>query len=539
MLHSVANLRREFVACVALLLTCLLLGGSSQNGLLVTFLVQLASIPALVIALNGLMQADGGTIRRLRVPLVLAALLLLVPLIQLLPDPWTAGLVAVPATPGGIPMLAHPAFTVDPAATVRAALAMIPCITVFLLAVQLGSEERQRLVVTVLGVAGASVILGALQIFGGPSSVLRPYVFTNAEDAVGFFANRNHLAALLYSALVFAGAFLLDAMGATQPSAGSDPHSKRNWSSIVTVIAMGALMIGLLAGEVITRSRGGLILTVVGVFGLGLLTLTERGGSTRSILARAVTGALVLAGIGAALSVIASPQVAARLLESVSRDPLADSRIQFARNTYALAWSFLPFGSGLGTFTAVYPTVERTVELLPKTFINHAHNDFAEAWLETGYLGVGVMAVFVGWFLARAFKVLLFRPGGTVPVELRLERASVLVIGLLLAHAAVDYHLRTPAIAAVFALAIALLAGVPSPKRAAHAQSSRGRHTTRTLPENVVANPFQLPQSVTQVAAAASVPPPAAGIERWGTDIAWPDEWTKPSTVKPKPPTAG
>ncbi len=53
------------------------------------------------------------------------------------------------------------------------------------------------------------------------------------------------------------------------------------------------------------------------------------------------------------------------------------------------AQSYLPVGSGLGSFDPVYRSVE-PLERLDATFFNQAHNDYLEIWLETGWIGAGL-----------------------------------------------------------------------------------------------------------------------------------------------------
>ena len=133
----------------------------------------------------------------------------------------------------------------------------------------------------------------------------------------------------------------------------------------------------------------------------------------------------------------------------------------FARNTIAAAKAFMPLGSGVGSFVPVYAGVEPPQDVLANTFANRAHNDVLESWLETGVVGVALMALFGLWLLVRAFA--LWRPassGGRI-VDHALPRAAVLVVALLIAHSLVDYPLRTGALMAMFAFASALLLPPP------------------------------------------------------------------------------
>ena len=57
-----------------------------------------------------------------------------------------------------------------------------------------------------------SMPVDLLQMMGGADSPLRFYAVTNPDRAVGFFANANHHAALLYCAIPFAVSWALGFM---------------------------------------------------------------------------------------------------------------------------------------------------------------------------------------------------------------------------------------------------------------------------------------------------------------------------------------
>jgi O-antigen ligase len=118
------------------------------------------------------------------------------------------------------------------------------------------------------------------------------------------------------------------------------------------------------------------------------------------------------------------------------------------------AQSFLPLGSGVGSFSAVYGGVEPLTQVSP-IYFNHAHNDYLELWLETGLAGAVLFAVFAGWFAWRAALIWRRRiaAGGS-----GMAAACTLLVALLLAHSTVDYPLRTETIAVLFAFACGAIA---------------------------------------------------------------------------------
>jgi hypothetical protein len=170
--------------------------------------------------------------------------------------------------------------------------------------------------------------------------------------------------------------------------------------------------------------------------------------------------------------VICAAVVAAALAPSglVGRfaDPLSgDARARSLPSELAAAQALSPVGSGLGSYAEVFLSVE-PLETLDRSYMNHAHNDYVEVWIETGWLGPLIIAGFFGWFAVRAVSIWRLQPIGTAPV---LAMAGSIVIALLLLHSILDYPLRTPTVAGVFAFACALLAR-PSALRA---RAGRGR----------------------------------------------------------------
>jgi O-antigen ligase len=121
------------------------------------------------------------------------------------------------------------------------------------------------------------------------------------------------------------------------------------------------------------------------------------------------------------------------------------------QTTFALGASNLPWGSGIGSFVPVFQQALPGA-LLMSGYINAAHNDYAQVWLEGGVVAVLVSAACAGALGAAIANYLRGRSG-----ERRLMWAALLGIFALLAHAGADYALRTPALMAVAALLAAIL----------------------------------------------------------------------------------
>ena len=101
--------------------------------------------------------------------------------------------------------------SVSPQATWLSALSLVPPLAIFFCTLLLAYRERRLLSLIVIAVGMVSVFVGLIQVAQGQESPLRFFAITNPTEAVGFFANRNHFAALLYCLMVFAIAWTVEA----------------------------------------------------------------------------------------------------------------------------------------------------------------------------------------------------------------------------------------------------------------------------------------------------------------------------------------
>ena len=384
----------------------------------------------------------------------LCAVIVLLPLLQLIPLPpwiWSKlpghGLVAsnLDLLNGNMPWLP---ISVSPSSTWLAAVSLIPPLTMFLAVLLLSRSERLSLVIILVTFSVVSIFIGLLQIAQGFGGSLYFFEITNPGEAVGFFANKNHFAALIYSALVFVCSWVINA--------GLEFEAERNKRGVSRaylpmLIGAAAVLIILSAAEMIIRSRAGLVLALAGAVASGAFAVFH----ARSVSRMKIAKWSVLAILAAAL--FAGGFGLQRVIERVATDPLQDARLPIARTTLSAASHYLPFGSGFGTFPSVYGIFERATDIFASTYINRAHNDLAEVFLEGGVFGIGLILALLICFARRTSQIWRHRPGGTTNQEILLAHSATIVIGLLLLHSLVDYPLRTGGMMAVLAMTCALL----------------------------------------------------------------------------------
>jgi O-antigen ligase len=516
-----------FFTCASMMACSLLLGGGTRGGFLSDAILELFAIPALLVAVSSVVnllvrQTESG--RRVLWAIAFCVAIAILPLLQLLPLPpliWTK-------LPGreeleaifGLAGDRQPwmPISVSPKATWLSFLSLLPPAAIFLAAIQLSYSERRRLSLLVIAVAVISAFVGLIQVAQGPESSLRFFSSTNLMEAVGFFANRNHFAALLYAALLFTAVWSIDVAFNT----GSWGDLKRVSPFTIVVLTISLMIfIVLIAAEAVARSRAGMLLTIVALTGALGLAFTDRRQASRVRASKMLIGAMSVA-------ILLSVQFTLyRILDRFAADPLDDSRIPFARNTIRAAIAFMPFGAGLGTFVPVYGMFEQPSDAMPDAYVNHAHNDILELWLETGVIGIVLALFFATWFVLSCAKVWRWAPVGSRDLDLSLARAATIIIGLLVAHSFVDYPLRTEAMMVIFAFSCALLIEplrVPE-KGARGAQDNTSQEST---PRNGPPPLASILPDRSQASARApekrtvAVRQPGA---RWGEGIDWPDEW--------------
>ncbi len=435
--------RVTLVLTGAYLALCVLLGGGTRQGLPAEAVLQLLALPLIVHAAVRLQARPPSMPGRLATLWALALISLC--LLQLLPLPptwWTwlggRGELLDEWRVAEVAAGWH-ALSLDPDATLRAALAWLPPLAVGLLCLGLPRAQQVRLLQGILLIALASAVLGLAQLAGGPDSPLRWHAVTNAQGAVGPFANRNHLASLLVLSLPLAAAQMINA-GARIVAGERRP---RRTAALMVGIVAGVLLLLALA---MVRSRAGVVLAAIAAVATAAM-LWRRHEDSDERPRRGAKRWLALTGVAGL--VLAIQFGFWGLLQRFEADPMDDLRWTITRNTLAAAEHFGGFGAGIGGFVAAYQSVEPDADR-QSVLINRAHNDWAEWWLEGGWPLVLLIAAGLALLAWRSITAWQRRGDNAV-----WQRAAVIGLWLLLLHSFGDYPMRTTAVTAVAAVLLA------------------------------------------------------------------------------------
>lgn len=438
--HSLYD-RALFFWASFVFLVAVLLGGGTRVGLQSDEIVEILSVPLLVAATISLLEARWHP--SWHVPLAIVVFTLALPLVQLIPLPpaiWTAlpGRAAVVEVyqAAGIALDWRP-LSLAPFATLYSFLSLLPAAAIFVYALQLDTSRRYALLVAPLALAGIAALVGVVQFVSKGASAFGPDSGPAAGYAIGFFANRNHFAALIYAALPFAIVWTARHM-----------RNGKGRMRILGGLFGGAVVLSLLFGLSAAFSRAGIALGIVSLLGSVFIVWRSADASRIGRWPVIIAGVLMV-GFAAILQL--------GLVELLIQRSAADStRGSIASLTLEVIARFNLAGSGFGTFVPLFQTAEKPTDLLV-FFINHAHNDFLELTLEGGVLAALLIVAFLGWYLVRFWGIWLSAGQGGSQDERALMSAASLSIGLLLMHSLVDYPLRTLTLMSVFAFASACL----------------------------------------------------------------------------------
>jgi O-antigen ligase len=438
------------IGVCALLAVLLFLGGANHHNALQLLGAELTSIPMLLVAACRISAADW---RENRLALVLLGLVLLFPLLQLIPLPpavWASLPERRPLAEmirlatGALPW--RP-LSLNPDQTLSCFYFLFPAAAMFLISLTGSTSLCRALAVTIVLVAAFSLLMGVAQVGFPTAEFLYPYAYTNYGSAVGVFANRNHQAIMLVSAIPLWTAVVL-----TRRDGDRGPPP---------LPLIGLLTAVFLIGLAAVQSRAGIILSIPALIGSSLL-LARAGVKNWKLYIGAIIVAPLLATV-VLVGGLGPSGILSRFKEPVS----ADTRALVLPAEFRTGRSVAPWGSGLGSFPEAFQRFE-PLNLVQPDYLNHAHDEYIELWVETGWAGCALGAVVFVFIVLRAIRPWLV---DSEKQRLTLARACSIVLALLLCHSVVDYPLRTPAMAVVFAVAAGIVArrgsGIAEPAQAA------------------------------------------------------------------------
>lgn len=453
--RSTKGLPLEFwVAASPMILVVLifLLGGGSRPDIeSLVFLRPLAAV-ALVLALFTLRSGDITQHRFIGAMTLAIVLLSLVHVLPIPADlfyslPGREIVEQIDRTLGSA--VEYRSLAMSPAGAWNALWSLLVPLSVLACIWRLPFEGLSRLATIILAIAGLSAVIGVLQVVGPSEGPLYFYAVTNGTDPVGLFANRNHQALLLACSFPVAG-YAASLLG------DDDTDRRRTWLALYAGIV--ALNLFVLLG---TGSRAGVVLGALGLLAMVLIyreapaprvsRSRARRPSRLQTLAnsRKVRWAAGILALGALVAVFAGSLSLQRYSDPGQIEEL---RMRAWPVIAGMVSTYWPWGSGIGSFDAVYKIGEPDALLSP-FYLNHAHNDWLEVALTTGLPGIILMAAAVVAWAVATLRLVASKRRNRGGRRYRLGLAGSAIIALAGMASIVDYPLRTPSLAVLVVIA--------------------------------------------------------------------------------------
>lgn len=333
--------------------------------------------------------------------------------------------------------------TAAPDATATSLMRLLAYGAVCWMAMQLcGDPRRARLFLwAVAGIGSLYAGYGLAISFSGNRTLLWMEKWAYLESLTSTFVNRNSYATYAGIGLVATLTLLREQIGkATLAAIGLADGVDRRF---VLGGLLGVMALLLATALFLTRSRGGILATVVGVavlFAVGLRKDSPLPG-------RKIFAALT---IGAALLVAAVS--GGGVLQRLSGDPSGEDsqRPKIWRQSVAAIADRPILGHGYGSFENVFPAWQEPRQILAQQ-VDKAHNTYIELAFELGLPATLLLIAVPVLMLAFCLRAL-----GRDGREAVFPTAALAISTVAGVHALVDFSLQMPAVAMTWAAVLGM-----------------------------------------------------------------------------------
>lgn len=311
-------------------------------------------------------------------------------------------------------------------------------------------KQILRLLYAIIGMGVFQAFYGLFELYNPSPRILFFNKVHNLDSVTGTFVNRNHLSGYLEMAIPLAIGLILSridlfSMGKLKFRERILKLSEKGLSNNL-LISVAVLIMAI--GIVLSKSRSGVFLLVFSFllfleFTVLFTSKTQyRQRWTKRFLQLMFLGITFISlyvGVGAAIERFALDKV------------LHEGRPNVWANTLGIARDFPLFGSGLGTFDAVYPAYE--LRNLDRHY-SHAHNDYLEYLAEIGFIGMLLLMGGILFLLYTTFRVWRERKN---PEVKGLVMGGIVAVICMLIHSIADFNLHIPANMLLFTAVLTLV----------------------------------------------------------------------------------
>ncbi|MCS6977577.1 MAG: O-antigen ligase family protein, partial [Gemmatales bacterium] len=328
--------------------------------------------------------------------------------------------------------------SVYPGATRRFLLRLLALLALFAVVQEnVASEASLRRLTIAATINGFALALLALfQYFRGPPNVIYG-TFTAPAEVFGPFVCRNHFPFYLNMCIGLGLGWLLS-VRREYHNLDQHPNVPLAVLQQPEVLWLGSGLGLMVTSVLLSRSRGGIVALLLATAGAGFLHLLYSRQRSRLDLP------VVIGGVVLALTAWFGFDLVNDRLKTVwMGEALQETRAPLWSMLFPLVRDFPLFGTGLGTFEAV-ESLHRQSPRDVNVQYEHAHNEYLEAWIEGGLIGLFLVTALAGLAVAYAYRA--YR-------RYVREESGGLILGAALAlftvviHSFGDFGMHIPAIA--------------------------------------------------------------------------------------------
>src|SRR6267154_4354764 len=336
--------------------------------------------------------------------------------------------------------------------TVSHLLLLVTYLTAFFLTLVLCRDPnaKRRLVFAMLSLGVFEALYGLIQYLTGWQQIFTYVKKYYLEEATGTYINRNHFAGFLEMILPFAVVLALRWAALLFKDASSGTATLRKIASrteLLSLVLWLFLATLLFVALVLSRSRMGIISILVSLVAI----LALAGTASMPARTRVPVATLFFLGVLGLIVWIGIDPVMSRFETLGQEYDLSDqNRISIWRDTLGLIRHHPLLGTGLGSYSVVYPSVQTVFLTL---LVEHAHCDYLEVASELGLPGAILLFGSIFWVMAQAVRQYQ-------NVQNSFDKAVILgcigSVAAILVHSVADFNLYIPANALVFTIVLAI-----------------------------------------------------------------------------------
>ena len=304
------------------------------------------------------------------------------------------------------------------------------------------------------------LIIGCFETFYGLAETYSgsPHIWwfkkpIGSRAVTGTYINSNHFAGFMEMGFLLAAAYAagLSERKKRRKNLSSQNRKLRAWLALFlskeqtfskrTFVLFAGVTMGI--GIVLSGSRGGLISVAAAMLFMSLLFIYRKSLRRKGFVI------FFLFLITSVYALHIGVEYTVGKFETI--DKSYEVRSRFTKKTLELFTDYKLVGIGLGNFRYAYPRYQAPED--KKSFIRHAHNDWAQFLAEAGVIGLCLLLAGIIYYLYRTMTVWKRRKDFFATC---LGVAPIAVITAMAIHANTDFNLHIPANFLIFTAVLAI-----------------------------------------------------------------------------------